>query len=266
MKCLNLYNKKNKTAKKYLIGMAALLCGFSGLAIASDECSIEPLEHDHPLLCARPEVGIDVGFTKTQFKQEYSVDKLLNRNQIPFNVFFGLNMTDHFGFEVGYGETRSKNKEVRLAKGEAVPGGDPVGVAPAYQVYDTSVSTSQPYISLKYKHPIGEKLQLFGAVGVAFMKMNASWDNIEDQTNLRPPRQASSRTKHISQRKTIPLVKVGLYYPLVKSFSLRFVATWLQTSKMQIFVSPPTGLVGWNSSNINVKNSIHYSIGVVYTI
>ncbi len=262
-------NKKTISSKKIsLIGLTSLLCAFSGQAIAKKhtECNAEHFYKDHTLLRAQPEFGVDLGFTRTQFKHGQG-DKMLNRNQMPINVFFGLNFTEHFGFEVGYGETRRKHKTVTLVPGEIAPGADEVGIN-EYQIYDTSLSISQPYISLKYKHPIGEKVQLFGAVGITAMKINASWENIADQTGAPPqePVFVTFRSKTINLRKTIPLVKVGLYCPLVNSFSLRLVATWLKTSNFQTYI-PASGPGAFNNPmNINMKNSIQYSLGIVYII
>ncbi len=121
-------NKKTIPSKKIsLIGLTSLLCAFSSQVIAdkNTECDAEHFYQDHTLLRAQPEFGVDLGFTRTQFKHGQG-DKMLNRNQMPINVFFDLNFTEHFGFEVGYGETRRKHKTVTLEVGEYSPGGDEV--------------------------------------------------------------------------------------------------------------------------------------------
>ena len=105
---------------------------------------------------------------------------MLNRNQFPINVFFGFNFTERLGVEVGYGETRRSHKTVTLGPGDRAPGHDLIEVG-QYQVYDTSVSISQPYLSLKYTHPINDRIQLFGAVGATMIKLTGSWDYVANQ-------------------------------------------------------------------------------------
>jgi hypothetical protein len=137
-------------------------------------------------------------------------------------------MTEHFGWEFGYGETRRKHEQVRLGPGESSPGAAEIHDG-HYQVYDTALSISQPYVSLKYKHNIGEKLQFFGAVGITPMKLHAAWENTDD-TGVPNPMSRVERTKSIEIRKTIPLIRIGAYYRLNSSFSLRVLTTWSQTS------------------------------------
>jgi len=263
--------QKKRFAFSGVIGIAIALFGIIGigfvkLALAEEGnsgCGVDPFYLEHSLLCAKPQFGIDIGATRTQFEEGHG-DKMLNRNQHPINFFFGFNTTENFGIEVGYGETRRKHKQVNLGPGEFAPGGDPINPG-EYQVYDTNLSTSQPYISLRYKHPLGEKLQFLGAIGITAIRIHASWENIEDDTQMIPPAQSNMRSRFLDQRKIIPIVKIGLYYPLIKSFSLRFVTTWLQGSKLQVYIAPPQGL-DWNSMNINKKDDMQFSIGIVYGI
>jgi len=163
-------NKSNKKSsiKQLSILSAVALCASSNFSIAESDankceasckCSNAAFYADHALLRLQPEIGIDYGFARTKFKQGEG-DKMLNRTVAPINVFFGLDFTEHFGVELGYGETRRKNKAVTLRPGEFSPGGDNIYPPNEYQTYDTSFSISQPYISLKYMHPVGEKLKI----------------------------------------------------------------------------------------------------------
>lgn len=262
-------NKNTTNSKKILLINFALLCASSGLVIANDstDCGINPFYQDHPLLCAKPEIGVDFGFTRTQFKDP--ADKMFNRNQFPINFFFGFNITERFGIEVGYGETRRKHKQVTLSPNEFAPGADPV-LNNHLQIYDTSLSISQPYIGLKYKYPISDKLNFFSSLGVTAMKINASWENIEEPGAIPPipaPAVKARRSHSIETRKNIPFCKVGLYYTINNSFSLRFITTWSKTSTLESYVpSQLTGFVNGIPMSIKLKNSVQYSLGIVYTI
>jgi hypothetical protein len=252
-------NLSNEFHKNILILIPFLL--FPAVTMAANKTAI--FYKKHPLLNVQPEVGVDFSFTKIQFEKDHG-DKMLNRNQYPVNIFFGFNFTDNLGIELGYGKAKNKHKDVSLGPGEFAPGADEI-FAPDHHVYGTSLSIRQPYLSLKYTHAIKEKLHFFGAIGIAFMEINASWKNIED-INGTPPDLAvvTLRTKNITLRKNIPLIKTGLSYYLMKSFSLRLAATWLQTSKMQMHVTESAN--GYNPMDIFTKNNIQYSIGIVYSI
>ena len=123
--------QKKRFAFSGVIGIAIALFGIIGigfvkLALAEEGnsgCGVDPFYLEHSLLCAKPEFGIDIGATRTQFEEGHG-DKMLNRNQHPINFFFGFNTTENFGVEFGYGETRRKHKQVSLGPGEFAPGGD----------------------------------------------------------------------------------------------------------------------------------------------
>ncbi len=94
------------------------------------------------------------------------------------------------------------------------------------------------------------------------MKINASWENINDTGQTPDPISLPIRTKSIYMRKTLPLIRLGAYVPLNKSFSLRFITTWLQTSKLQKYIPSAPG----NNSSLLIKeqNNFQYSLGLVY--
>ena len=235
------------------------------LAETATECkSKDAFYQEHRLLCASPEMGVDLGFTRVKFNSGDAADKLLNRNLGVFNVFFGFNLNEKWGIEVGYGEAKKKHKDVTFQEGEVAPGVDPI-TANEFQIYNTAVQQSTPYLSLRYKQPVGEKLHLFAAIGVTPMKLYTSWENTADQ-NGTPPQagDVAMRSRTIETRKTIPLVKAGLYYQINSSVSIRCLATWFNTAKFKHYV--PSTSFGSTSALLKEKNSIHYSLGLVYSL
>jgi hypothetical protein len=258
----------------FLMGLF-ICCANHKLAMANSRSSNESSNNDcccrccqeHPFLQAKPEIGIDIGFTNLQFYQNQG-DKLLNRKQLPISAFFGFNITENAGIEIGYGEARRRHKTVTLEGGEYAPGAIPINRG-QFQVYDTSISTSLPYVSFKYKYPIiKDRLNLFAAVGVTMFKLHASWENIEDSRGPLGTIDRSSRTYDYTIRKNLPLVRIGSYYELNKSFSLRFIATWTQVSKIEECIGIREN--GWLTNGIPItlknKNNVTYSLGIVYKI
>jgi hypothetical protein len=118
-------------------------------------------------------------------------------------------------------------------------------------------------------HPITDKIQFYGAVGVVATRMHLTWENTYDSSadggagGAPNANAAARRTKSLDVRKTLPMAKIGIYVPITNSFALRFITTWSKTSKIQYYVpsSDPN-----TSITLQGKNTLQYSLGFVYRI
>ena len=159
---------------------------------------------------------------------------------------------------------RKRNTTV-ISEGEFYPGSSTSRpVAPGEtKYYSSSIELRQPYIGLKYDfHFNNHKPYLFGVIGVTSAKVRAQWG----QFNTTAASIVS--TKRIFEfRKNIPFIKVGAYIPLTwwnEHLSMRVATTWFKTSMLK------NSIPGYRATDdiatIRAKNSIHYSIGLAYSI
>lgn len=263
--------KELNTSNLYLFLVVAAL-GTNSIVHAAEEVTREDFYRTHALLRLKPEVGVDFGFTKTEFSKDNG-DKMFSRRQIPMSIFMGVNFTDNLGMEVGYSGTKKKEREVRLDAGEFAPGGDAVTtlIPGQYHLYNTSTSIDQPYVAMKWQHRLYNESSFYFAAGFAYTTMHLSWENIYDSSVAAgaggPPAAdvKARRSQAIAISKLIPIIKAGVYVPITNAFSLRFIATWSQTNKLQRCIDKVNAMNG-NAMLLKRKNNIQYSIGLVYTI
>ena len=255
--------KNNYSSKSSFLTLLSLLCTLATSTISATETPATQDIKDHLLLRFNPEIGIDFGATKMKFADDKTVAKIFDNTLTPVNVFMGVNFTEHWGLELGYSYAKKNKKNVMFAVGENIPGyGEPTEYTEKYNFF---LSRSQPYLSINYKHYIGNKIQLFGSVGIAYMNLETSWTLSElDGDNALSQAIISAKSKNYIIKKSIPLLRVGMYCPLNKLFSLRFITAWTNTAKLQKLV--PSHTKNGISNRIHVKNNLQYSIGLVCSI
>ncbi len=228
---------------------------------------VDPFYLKHPFLCLSPQFGFDVGFTNIAFTQDQG-HQMFAKQQFPITGYFNVSFNDKFGIEIGYTMPKRKNNNVNLNGGDLIPGQNattvPIG---EYQEYNAFVELRQPYIGLKYDfHFNNHKPYLFGVIGVTSVKIRAQWEQI----NGTPPfaNEDIIRSRRIFEfRKNMPFIKLGAYIPLTwwnEHLSMRIAATWFKTSMLKCSIA------GYNATDdiatIKAKNTLHYSIGIAYSI
>lgn len=251
-----------------IIILTSLHCN-SILASSEQESSsttVDPFYLKHPFLCLSPQFGFDVGFTNIAFTQDQG-HQMFAKQQFPITGYFNVSFNDKFGIEIGYTMPKRKRNDVMINGGDLIPG-QSIATVPAgqFEKYNAFVELRQPYIGLKYDfHFNNRKPYLFWVIGVTSMKVRAQWEKIDG--SLFDPEITPITTKRIFDfRKNIPFIKLGVYIPLTwwnEHLSIRLATTWFKTSLLQ------NSIMGYGPDDIatiKAKNTLHYSIGVAYSI
>lgn len=241
-----------------------VLLNLPTLAIAE----VDPFYLKHPFLCLSPQFGFDVGATNIQFAQDQG-HQMFGKQQFPITGYFNVSFNDKFGIEIGYTMPKRKNNSLSLNGGALIPGQNLTTLAAGEsQKYNTFIELRQPYIGLKYDfHFNNHKPYLFGVIGVTSMKVRAQWEQTDGSHNFDPTRSPIETRRIFDFRKNIPFIKLGVYIPLTwwnEHLSMRLAATWFKTSILK------NSIPGYNATDdiatIKAKNTLHYSIGIAYSI
>jgi hypothetical protein len=190
------------------------------------------------------------------FKGGYG-DNLLRHNSPQGNGYVGLQFNEHVALEVGYESTITKNRLTTLTTGD-VASGTPVPARASPVVFISKIKMKGPHIDVVGFYPFyeGSPLQLWGSIGVAFIKGTA------ERQRISMANQPAFMVRTLSADKRVLRFAGGLQYMLGDHLGVRGTLGWVDTNRLVIFSNdniPSTIL-----PEIKAKGTTFYGLGFLW--
>jgi hypothetical protein len=217
-----------------------------------------------------PFVGVDFGRSSLGLQQNYG-DKIFRKNTTSYNLFAGLNFNDFFGLEVGHQRDNSRDATRTLVAGDYCPGGKVVTPTSSPLVFQTALKAKSTYLGATAQYPILEKLSIIGLVGISRASINARQTivSIHGQPQTEKQIQDMLFARTYKKSKFVPMARIGAKCQVNKAFAVRGGITWMGTSRIRINSDqnsqPRTGTAPAPNNSIRLKNSMSYSMGIIYS-
>ncbi len=201
-------------------------------------------------------IGADAQVRRMDFKGGYG-DNLLRHNSPQGNGYVGLKFNEYLALEMGYESTVTRNRLTTLTTGD-VSAGTPVLAVVSPVIFRSKIKMKGPHVDVVgfYSFYEASPAQLFGSVGVAFIKGTAQRQTVSMAN------QPASTVRTLSGDKRVMRLAGGLQYMLGDHLGLRGTVGWSDTNRFVI--SSNDNLPGLRLPEIKPKGTTFYGLGLLW--
>lgn len=222
--------------------------------------------------------GVDFGIQKFKFEPGYG-DNLFPKNLPKVNFFAGLKLNEYLGAELGYDTTIYKKKDAVLYAGDQYLGVPvtagllgPIVRLDYISTIKNSVKSSGVTFKITGNYPLNfnflkNPINLIMQIGMKNNRMKIS-SNLSNMKIFVGPNVAPlNETTTLKKTKNILILSVGLQYLLNENVGIRILGNWEQLSKFKMTEYSLQGSTAINHLlQAKLKNSIGYSLGIIFTV
>ncbi|HEV2524393.1 MAG TPA: hypothetical protein VGU44_04595 [Gammaproteobacteria bacterium] len=212
----------------------------------------------------RPYVGVGAQVLKLELDKAYG-KPLFSRGVVPGGTaFVGIRMGDFVGAELGYNHF-SRKRETVLGGQDIYPGTGRTVIQffnsaflrlkTEAQIKDFNLGLTG-YLPLEKIGCAFNKTEIFGALGVSRTSIRLRETIIVDDAGQVP----NPQTHTFKQKRTVPIVRVGLQQNITENINLSLFSEWKRLSSFKI--KSPTNPV--TNFELRLKDSLSYGLRLGY--
>lgn len=220
----------------------------------------------------KPYIGVDMQQRNMNFVKNYG-NNVFAQKSLQSNIYMGLSVSEHFGFEMGYQSSQKSSKKAMILGGEYILGqvtNPTLAIADTtpFIVTETSIRTQGPHLSgIGIFSSKDKKIDFMASLGFTLLTVKLSYKQLADSdlAGYTLP-DLLDTTRNFSSTRVIPRCMFGVQRHLTESLGLRASLVYEFTQRFQKMVSKDVSrgfqLPGNGALRASLRNSITYGLGV----
>jgi len=223
-----------------------------------------PAVSSHELF--RPYVGAGVQVLNLKLDKAYG-GPLFNKGLPGSTVFAGVRVGEFAGVELGYNYF-SRKRDSQLGGGDILPGrgrtlfdlygDDFTTFRTQVLIQDVNLGVTG-YLPLEAVSCLLNKTEMFATVGVSRTSVRLRMLITADPHGSVPETSTDNPTHTFSQKKTIPIARVGIQQNITENINLSLFSEWKRLSAFNHMKAPTSRLL-----ELRLKNSVSYGLRLGY--